>query len=299
MTAADRHFLIDEMEGKGLSRRSACRWSGYSRSVGRYRLRRPAQEAKWLEQMRKATRANPRYGYRRIAVVSGLGFGRCWRLWRKNDFKLAAQRARKRQKQDNSTPRPQQAEYPNHVWTYDILFDRLADGKRFKTLSILDEFTRECLGILVSHSILAQDVIASLTTILKNRPAPAFLRSDNGSEFTAQSVQTWLEQNHVGPVFIPPGQPWKNGTSKVFTTSSAMSACNVSGSSLFSKPRSWSKPGVCTIIPNGLTVRWLTKHQQLLLLKTPSNLLKLSFQLGIKTEACHIHFSATAFHLHI
>ena len=211
MTAADRHFLIDEMEGKGLSRRSACRWSGYSRSVGRYRLRRPAQEAKWLEQMRKATRANPRYGYRRIAVVSGLGFGRCWRLWRKNDFKLAAQRARKRQKQDNSTPRPQQAEYPNHVWTYDILFDRLADGKRFKTLSILDEFTRECLGILVSHSILAQDVIASLTTILKNRPAPAFLRSDNGSEFTAQSVQTWLEQNHVGPVFIPPGQPWKNG----------------------------------------------------------------------------------------
>jgi putative transposase len=91
------------------------------------------------------------------------------------------------------------------------LFDRLADGRQFKTLSILDEFTRECLGILVSHSILAQDVIALLTKILANRPAPAFLRSDNGSEFTAQSVQTWLEQNKVGPVFIPPGQPWKNG----------------------------------------------------------------------------------------
>lgn len=211
MTAAERHLLIDEMENKGLSRRSACRWSGYSRAVGRYQLRRPDPEVQWLEQMRKAARANPRYGYRRIAVVSGLGFGRCWRLWRKNDFKLAAQRARKRKKHDNSDPRPQQAEYPNHVWTYDILFDRLADGKQFKTLSILDEFTRECLGILVSHSILAQHVIALLTMILNNRPAPVFLRSDNGSEFTAQSVQTRLEHNSVGPVFIPPGQPWKNG----------------------------------------------------------------------------------------
>jgi putative transposase len=211
MTAAERHLLIGEMENKGFSRRSACRWSGYSRAVGRYQLRRPAQEAQWLERMRKTTRANPRYGYRRIAVVSDLGFGRSWRLWRKHNFKLAAQRARKRRKQDKPADRPQQAEYPNHVWTYDLLFDRLADGKQFKTLSILDEFTRECLGILVSHSILAQDVIAFLTAILKNRPAPAFLRSDNGSEFTAHSVQTWLEQNNVGPAFIPPGQPWKNG----------------------------------------------------------------------------------------
>jgi transposase InsO family protein len=211
MTAAERHLLIDEMENKGLSKRSACRWSGYSRVIGRYRLNRPKQEAEWLEQMCKAARANPRYGYRRIAVVSGLGFGRCYRLWRKNDFKLAAQRARKRQKTENPSPRPQQAEYPNHVWTYDILFDRLADGRQFKTLSILDEFTRECLGILVSHSILAQDVTALLTKILSHRSAPAFLRSDNGSEFTAQAVQIWLGQNHVGPVFIPPGQPWKNG----------------------------------------------------------------------------------------
>ena len=162
--------------------------------------------------MRTATRSNPRYGYRRIAVVTGLGFGRCWRLWRQHNFKLAAQRARKRRsKPENPASRPHQAEYPNHVWTYDILFDRLANGKQFKTLSILDEFTRECLGILVAHSILAQDVINFLKDILNNRPAPAFLRSDNGSEFTAQSVQDWLEQNNVGPAFIPPGQPWKNG----------------------------------------------------------------------------------------
>lgn len=199
------------MKSKGLSRRSSCRWSGYSRAVGRYQLQRLAQEAKWLEEMRQAARTNPRYGYRRIAVVSGLGFGSCRRLWRLHNFKLAAQRARKRRKQESSTPRPHHAEYPNHVWTYDLLFERLANGKQFKTLSVLDEFTRECLGILAAHSIHAQDVIAFLGNILKNRPTPAFLRSDNGSEFTAQSVQTWLAQNNVGPAFIPPGQPWKNG----------------------------------------------------------------------------------------
>jgi putative transposase len=109
------------------------------------------------------------------------------------------------------TPLPQQAEYPNHVWTYDILFDRLADGRPFKTLSVLDEFTRECLGILVAISIHAEDVIAFLAGILQQRNAPVFLRSDNGSEFTAAAVQTWLADKKVGPAFIPPGQPWKNG----------------------------------------------------------------------------------------
>jgi len=69
-----------------------------------------------------------------------------------------------------------------------ILFDQLADGRLFKTLSVLDEFTRECLGIWVATSILAQDVIAFLTTIMKCRGAPVFLRSDNGSEFTAEGV---------------------------------------------------------------------------------------------------------------
>jgi transposase InsO family protein len=161
--------------------------------------------------MRKVAKANPRYGYRRVAVVSSVGFGSSWRLWKQYDFQVAPQRTRKRRKKDASPSQPQQAEYPNHVWTYDILFDRLADGRQFKTLSILDEFTRECLGILVATSILAQDVIAFLAAVLQKRDAPVFLRSDNGSEFTAEPVQTWLEQKKVGPTFIPPGQPWKNG----------------------------------------------------------------------------------------
>jgi putative transposase len=211
MTAVERHTLINDLEVKGLSTRAACRWAGCSRAVGRYVLRRPDQDAKWLEEMRKTARANPRYGYRRVAIVSSMGFGSSGRLWKQYDFKVAPQRTRKRRKKDKSPSQPQQAEYPNHVWTYDILFDRLADGRQFKTLSILDEFTRECLGILVATSILAQDVIAFLAVVLQKRDAPVFLRSDNGSEFTAEAVQSWLEQKKVGPAFIPPGQPWKNG----------------------------------------------------------------------------------------
>jgi len=212
MTAQERHELIDELSEKGLSRRAACRWAGYSRAVGRYELRRPSKDKEWLDAMRTAAIANPRYGYRRIAAItSGLGMGTSWRLWQKHDFQLGAQRTRKRDKSDSQPDRPHQAEYPNHVWTYDILFDRLADGRPFKTLSILDEFTRECPAILVATSIRAKDVISLLANVIEVHGSPAFIRSDNGSEFTAQSVQDWLENNHIGPAFIPPGQPWKNG----------------------------------------------------------------------------------------
>jgi len=204
--------MLAQVENKGPSQRAACHWSGVSRAVSQYELRRPAQDAEYLKKMRTAAKENPRYGYRRVAVVSGVGSGSAWRLWRQYGFKIEAQRTRKPRKKDKpAAPLPQQAEYPNHVWTYDILFDRLADGRPFKTLSVLDEFTRECLGILVAFSIHAEDVILFLATILQQRNAPVFLRSDNGSEFTAETVQAWLVDKKVGPAFIPPGQPWKNG----------------------------------------------------------------------------------------
>jgi transposase InsO family protein len=204
--------MINHMETKGLSQRAACRYTGLSRAVCRYELQRPDQDTQDVEKMRTATRSNPRYGYRRVAIECGIGVGRCWRLWKRYGFKIGAQRPRKPRKKDQSaTPRPQQAEYPNHVWTYDILFDRLADGRPYKTLSVLDEFTRECVGILAATSILAEDVISFVDEIMQQRSSPVFLRSDNGSEFTAEAVQIWLIKKSVGPVFIPPGQPWKNG----------------------------------------------------------------------------------------
>lgn len=207
----ERHTLLASVEEKGLSKRAACRWTGTSRSVSRYKLQRPDQDAQYVETMRQSIKDNPRYGYRRIAIVSGLGFGRSWRLWKQYDFQIGSQRSRKPRKKEKTPSLPQQAEYPNHVWTYDLLFDRFADGRPFKTLSILDEFTRECLGILVATTIHAEDVTSFLDGVMQKRSSPVFLRSDNGSEFTAESVQTWLAQKSVGPAFIPPGQPWKNG----------------------------------------------------------------------------------------
>lgn len=207
----DHHAVIDLCIANGLSARAACRWSGYSRAVATYPLKRPAQDAERLKALQRMSRTNPRYGYRRVAVKSGLGFGQTWRLWKMHDFRLAPQRRRPKRQPSPGPNRPCQAQYPKHVWTYDILHDRLADGRPFKTLSVLDEFTRECVLILVATSIRAEAVITSLGKVMRRRGAPEFLRSDNGSEFTAQAVQAWLEDHQVGPTFIPPGQPWKNG----------------------------------------------------------------------------------------
>lgn len=203
--------MIQDLRQNGLSARAACRWSGFSRAVATYSLKLPLQDNTRLKTMRRVTRHNPRYGYRRVAVKSALGFGQTWRLWKRHDFRLAPQRPRPKRRPSAGPNRPCQAEYPKHVWTYDILHDRLADGRPFKTLSLVDEFTRECLTILVAHSIRAEEVIAALCKVFRYHGMPAFLRSDNGSEFTAQAVQTWLDEHQVGPTFIPPGQPWKNG----------------------------------------------------------------------------------------
>lgn len=203
--------MIEHLVKNGLSARAACRWSGYSRAVATYTLKLPAQNAARLKMLRRVTRTNPRYGYRRVAVKSALGFGQTWRLWKQHNFRLAPQRRRPKRQPSTGPNRPCQAEHPKHVWTYDILHDRLADGRPFKTLSILDEFTRECVAIFVAHSIQADDVIAVLCKVFRHRGMPEFLRSDNGSEFTAHAVQTWLDEHQVGPTFIPPGQPWKNG----------------------------------------------------------------------------------------
>jgi transposase InsO family protein len=211
MSPAERHTLFQHLTERGLSGRAAGRWAGFSRAVASYALRRPAQQAAQLEQIRLTSQAHPRYGYRRIAVVSGLGFGKTWRLWQQNGLQLAAQRSRQRRPANPTAARPHRAAYPNHVWTYDFLLDRLADGRPFKTLSVLNEFTRECLTILAAGSIRKLQVIAVLHGLMVERGAPAFLRSDNGSEFTATAVQTTLAQAGIGPAFIPPGQPWKNG----------------------------------------------------------------------------------------
>jgi len=210
VTPAQRHDLVTHLTSKGLSQRSACRWSGLSRSTARHRLQQPARDAQAITAMQPVMMQHPRFGYRRVAGLAQLSFKRAWRLWKQQGFAVQAGRVRRPRaiRRDERLP---QATHRNQVWTYDILYDRLADGRVFKTLSILDEFTRECLAIHVAPSIRARDVLTVLHRTMQHHGRPQFLRSDNGSEFTAIAVQQWLHDQRVGPSFITPGHPWQNG----------------------------------------------------------------------------------------
>ena len=209
-TPVQRRTALARLTDKGLSRRAACRWSGLSRHLWTYRPRLPDRDQALAAQMKTVTVAQPRFGYRRVAVLSQVSFHRAYRLWKQQHFRLQPPRPR-RPRVSRSDPRPHQADHPNHVWTYDILHDQLADGRWFKTLSLLDEYTRECLHIQVERSIRVPQVLMALATAMAQRGKPEFLRSDNGSQFTATAVMAWLQQEAVGPSFIPPGHPWQNG----------------------------------------------------------------------------------------
>ena len=101
--------------------------------------------------------------------------------------------------------------YKNHVWSYDFVADRTANGRALRILSIIDEYTRECLHITTARHLTSQDVLNALFHLFIHRGTPAYIRSDNGPEFTAKAVRKWLGNLGVGTLFIEPGSPWENG----------------------------------------------------------------------------------------
>jgi putative transposase len=210
VTPAQRHDALTHLTSKGLSQRSVCRWSGISRSAARYALQQGTRDAQSVAAMQQVAAQHPRFGYRRVAVLAQVSFKRAWRLWKQAGFALQPLRVRRR-RPARPDDRPHRATGRNHVWTYDILYDRLANGRQFKTLSILDEFTRECLAIHVAPSVRATDVMTVLQRTMQQHGQPQFIRSDNGSEFTATPVMQWLHEQRIGPSFIEPGRPWQNG----------------------------------------------------------------------------------------
>jgi putative transposase len=102
------------------------------------------------------------------------------------------------------------------VWAYDFVFDTCADGRALKCLTIVDEFTRECLAIDVAGSIRSGRVIEVLSQLVSIHGAPQYLRSDNGPEFVALAVLRWVQTVGIDPAFIDPGKPWQNGTDELF-----------------------------------------------------------------------------------
>ena len=165
-----------------------------------------------------------RYGYRRVtALLRREGFGvnhkRVERIWRREGLKVPKKQPKRRRLwlNDGSCIRlcP---EHKDHVWSYDFVIARTADGRAFRILVVIDEYTRECLAILVARHITSQDVIDQLYELFLLRGVPEHIRSDNGPEFTAEAIRKWL--NHVGvkTLFIEPGSPWENGYIESFNS---------------------------------------------------------------------------------
>jgi putative transposase len=134
------------------------------------------------------------------------------RIWRREGLKVPQkQPKRKRLWLNDGSCIRLRPEHEDHVWSYDFVADRTAEGRRYRILNIIDEYTRECLGILVKRRITSQDVIDKLFELIIFRGIPDHIRSDNGSEFTAKAIRKWLSRIGVKTLYIEPGSPWENG----------------------------------------------------------------------------------------
>ncbi len=205
-----------------VSERRACRVLGQPRSTQRYVGQKGKKDRLLKERMIALSRENPRYGYRRVwALLRREGRmvnkKRLYRLWREEGLKVPDKQSKRRSlgKSENSCTR-KRATYLNHVWSYDFVMDRTEDGRRLKMMPIVDEYSRECLTIEVERSITAEDVASTLASLFRRRGEPAFIRSDNGSEFIAKAVKRWLKVSGVRTLYIQPGSPWENAYSETF-----------------------------------------------------------------------------------
>jgi len=160
-----------------------------------------------------------RYGYRRITAMLNnsdngwqVNHKRVERIWRQEGLKVPQKQPKRGRLwlNDGSCIRLR-PERKDHVWSYDFVMDRTENGRAFKILNIIDEFSRECLATLVNRKLRSEDVLDQLFNLFVFRGIPEHIRSDNGSEFTARAVRRWLSRMGVKTLFIEPGSPWENG----------------------------------------------------------------------------------------
>lgn len=201
----------------GVSERRACQVLGQARSTQRHCRDVSDDEVRLVKRIIELACQYGRYGYRRItALLKQEGFHvnhkRVERIWRQEGLKVPKKQPKRGRLwlNDGSCVR-QRAEYPNHLWSYDFAFERTHDGRPVRILAIIDEYTRECLALDVARRMTSEDVIYRLGQLFVQRGVPAYIRSDNGSEFTAKAVRDWLERLNVQTLFIEPGCPWENG----------------------------------------------------------------------------------------
>jgi putative transposase len=199
-----------------LSVQRACLVVQMHRSSFRY-VAHPTDDTPLLGRLHGLALQHPRYGYRRISVllnrtekVNQKRVRRLWKLHRLQVRRVVRKRVRR------VRPARLQAAYPDHIWAYDFVEDALADGTPLRILTVMDEFTREGLALDVAVTTSAERVIGVLSALIEEHGVPAHLRSDNGAEFVAIAVQTWLAQCGIQTLYIDPGKPWQNGKEERF-----------------------------------------------------------------------------------
>jgi putative transposase len=200
-----------------ISQRRACRVLVQARSTQRRSPCIGAEEERLTKDIIALATRYGRYGYRRITAMLNregwyVNHKRVERIWRREGLKVPKKQPKRGRLWLNKGScirlRP---EHKDHVWSYDFVKSRTEDGKAFRILTVIDEYTRECLALPVARSITSQDVIDQLFQLFMLRGIPEHIRSDNGTEFTAKAIRKWLADIGVKMLFIEPGSPWENG----------------------------------------------------------------------------------------
>ena len=219
MTTQQRREAVALLVQRGVSGRRSCVLAQISRNAVGYVSRRPSDSA-LVTDIEQVRRKHPAYGYRRVhhTLTQGqkqvLNHKRVHRVWRENGMQHPKKKPRKRRGKKGQVPL--QAEYANHVWTYDFMQDATTDGRLLRFLTIVDEHNRRGIAAEPRRSFKAVDVLVALEQAFARYGAPVFLRSDNGSEFIATAVKAWLKSNGVQTHYIDPASPWQNAFGESF-----------------------------------------------------------------------------------
>ena len=200
-----------------MSERRACRVLGQARAVQRYTPQAREDEEPLTARIVELAAVYGRYGTPRVTAMlraegRAVNHKRVERIWREAGLKVPRKQPKRGRLwlNDGSCVRLR-PERKDHVWAYDFVSGRTHDGVPFRMLTMVDEFTRECLAIDVARKLTSDDVLERLAWLMATRGVPGHVRSDNGPEFTAQVVREWLGKVGVTTLFIEPGSPWENG----------------------------------------------------------------------------------------
>ena len=223
MSPSRKRAAVSELQGSfQVSERRACRVLNQPRSSQRYESKPRDDESALTRRMLELVRQRPRFGYRRIGDLLReetwkASDTRVYRLWRREGLKVPRKKRKRRRlgKSENGCQRLR-ATAPDEVWAWDFAFERTTNGSLLKWLVVLDEYTRECLALKVDTSIKGEDLIDTLAELFAMRGVPKHIRSDNGPEFVAEAVRTWLQKLDVESLYIEPGSPWENGYAESF-----------------------------------------------------------------------------------